>query len=510
MLAQLNNQPDYQQQLIEDIAGFEHDPHGFVLYAFPWGEEGTELADKAGPRDWQRDILLDIGERLSAGSLTTYEAIQIAVASGHGIGKSALVAWLLLWAMSTRANTKGVVTANTETQLKTKTWAELSKWHRLSITRDWFERTATALYSADPSYEQTWRIDMVPWSERNTEAFAGLHNEGRRVILVFDEGSGVPDGIWEVAEGALTDEDTEILWLAFGNPTRNTGRFRECFGRFKHRWTTYQIDSRTVEGTDKVQFGKWVEDYGEDHDFVRVRVRGVFPRAGSAQFIASDIIHDATAREVQYDKSAPVIVAVDVARFGEDESVIRTRVGRDARHWPAKKFRGLDTMQLAARVAEHCDGVRTALGRKPDALFVDGGGVGGGVVDRLDQLGYDVIEVQFGAKANDQRMYANKRAEMWGLMREWLATGVIEDDPDLCAQLASVEYSITPSGQFLLEKKDKMKDRGLSSPDDADALAITFAQPVAIRDVDYEPQGARSDARRGYSPYSNLGRSRGR
>lgn len=508
MLAQLNNQPDYQQQLVEDIAGFEHDPLGHVMFVYPWGEPGTELADKSGPRDWQRDILLDIGERLAAGSLTTYEAIQIAVASGHGIGKSALVAWIIKWALDTKIDTKGVVTANTETQLKTKTWAELAKWNRLSITHHWFEMTATALFSPDPDHERTWRIDMIPWSERNTEAFAGLHNEGKRVVLIFDEGSGIPDGIWEVAEGALTDEDTEIVWVAFGNPTRNTGRFKECFGRFKHRWSTKQIDSRTVDGTNKMQLDKWVDDYGEDHDFVRVRVRGVFPRAGTAQFIPSDIIHDATAREVQYDKSAPVIVAVDVARFGEDESVIRTRVGRDAKRWPAKKFRGLDTMQLAARVAEHCDGVRTALGRKPDALFVDGGGVGGGVVDRLHQLGYDVIEVQFGAQATDQRMYANKRAEMWGLMRDWLATGAIEKDSDLCAQLESVEYSITPSGQFLLEKKDKMKARGLSSPDDADALAITFAQPVAIRDVDYAPQGARSDARRDYSPYAKLSRSR--
>src|ERR1039458_1186404 len=88
----------------------------------------------------------------------------------------------------------------------------------------------------------------------------------------------------------MTDENTEIIWLAFGNPTQNTGRFRECFGKFKHRWKTFQIDSRTVEGTNKEQINKWIDDYGEDSDFVRVRVRGEFPRAGSSQFIASDVV----------------------------------------------------------------------------------------------------------------------------------------------------------------------------------------------------------------------------
>jgi len=502
----LNNRVDKQQELADEIMRFEHDPLGHVLFVYPWRESGTELAGKDGPREWQREILAEIGEGLVAGSLTVHDAIQIAAASGHGIGKSALVAWIIKWAMDTKIDTKGVVTANTENQLKTKTWAELAKWNRLSITSHWFEMTATALFSPDPDHERTWRIDMIPWSERNTEAFAGLHNEGKRVLLVFDEGSGIPDKIWEVAEGALTDEDTEIVWVAFGNPTRNTGRFKECFGRFKHRWSTKQIDSRLVDGTNKKQLDKWVADYGEDHDFVRVRVRGVFPRAGTAQFIPSDTIHDASIREVAYDKSAPIVVGVDVARFGEDESSIRTRVGRDAKKIPAKKFRGLDTMQLAARVAEHCDWIRATTGRKPDALFVDGGGVGGGVVDRLRQLGYDVVEVQFGAKATDSRMYANKRAEMWGTMRKALETISIENDPDLMGQLESVEYSITDKGQFLLEKKEKMKERGLSSPDDADALAITYAEPVQIRDVDYKPQGAQSGDRRGYSPYSNTSR----
>src|SRR6516162_4227623 len=224
-------------------AYFEKSPEGFVLTAFPWGREGV-LKDRT-LEDWQRKFLRSIGEGLK----TPEVAIREAAVSGNGVGKSTLVAWIILWALCTRADTRGVVTANTETQLKTKTWAELGKWFNLFIGRDSFYLTATALLPRASDRERTWRIDQVPWSEKNTEAFAGMHNKGKRLLLIMDEASAIPDIIWEVAEGALTDSDTEIIWLAFGNPTRNTGRFRECFGRFRHRCDVAHIDSRTVEGT---------------------------------------------------------------------------------------------------------------------------------------------------------------------------------------------------------------------------------------------------------------------
>jgi hypothetical protein len=373
---------DYEAELVEEVAGFTKDPLGFVMYAFPWGEPG-ELRDKDGPDAWQRELLEDVGE----GLLSIEQAIQQATASGHGVGKSALVAWLLLWAISTFEDTRGVVTANTESQLRTKTWAELSKWYRLCICRHWFRLTATALFALAPGHEKTWRIDAVPWSENNTEAFAGLHNEGRRIIVVFDEASAIPDVIWETTEGALTDANTEILWLAFGNPTRNTGRFRECFGRFRHRWGNRQVDSRTVAITNKEQIAQWVADYGEDSDFVRVRVRGVFPRAGSTQFISGDVVDEARARKPDEIQGAPLVLGVDVARFGDDQTVLCPRRGRDAKSMPWETLRGADTMQVAARVAEW---VRL---NRPVAVFVDGGGLGAGVVDRLRQLNVRVVDV---------------------------------------------------------------------------------------------------------------------
>ena len=493
--------------LADDLGEFANDPLGFVLYAFPWAEPG-ELADHEGPDDWQRVILGQIRD----GLLTANEAIQEAVASGHGPGKSALVAWLIIWAISTFPDTKGVVTANTEVQLRTKTWSEVSKWHRLFIGKHRFTLTATALYAADPDHEKTWRIDAIAWSERNTEAFAGLHNQGRRVVVFFDEASAIPDIIWETTEGALTDANTEIIWCAFGNPTRNTGRFRECFGRFRHRWKTHQIDSRTAKLTNKAQIAQWIADYGEDSDFVRVRVRGVFPRAGTMQFISSEIAELAMSSErwVEATVFDPLIMGVDVARFGDDASVIRLRRGRDARTIAAVKMRGVDTMTLAAKVNEEYERHR------PDAIFIDEGGVGGGVVDRCRFLRLPVVGIQFGGKADRSQEtasgplhYANKRAEMYGFMRDWLAGGMLDNDPEMLADLTGVEYGyrmLEGRDAIQLESKADMKKRGLASPDNADALALTFAYPVQPSDhtraiaatVGRQKNGLESE----YSPYS--------
>lgn len=194
-----------EEQLIEDIASFTHDPLGYAYYAFPWGEVGGELEEYNGPRQWQAEVLNEIGEHLR-NPKTRHQPLLLARASGHGIGKSAFISMIIKWGMDTCEDCKVVVTANTENQLRTKTWPEIAKWQRLSLTNNWFTCTKTAIYSNDPNHANAWRADAVPWSENNTEAFAGLHNKGKRIILVFDEASNIADLVWEVAEGALTDE----------------------------------------------------------------------------------------------------------------------------------------------------------------------------------------------------------------------------------------------------------------------------------------------------------------
>ena len=454
---------------------YRHDPLEWVRWAYDWGK--GELERHAGPRLWQSETLSEIGAHLQ-NEATRFQPLRIAVASGHGIGKSATIGMVVNWAMSTMKDTRIVITANTENQLRTKTWPEVSKWSKLSSTSHLWQVPAMSIYSSDPGAEKSWRGDAIPWSENNTEAFAGLHNEGKRIVLVFDEGSKIADKVWEVAEGALTDTNTEIIWLAFGNPTQNTGRFRECFAKQRHLWRTRHIDSRTVEGTNKEYLNELAETYGEDSDFVRVRVRGVFPRAGVSQFISGESIEQAQTRQLQFvDPGSPCILGVDIARFGDDQSVIRGRKGRDGRVIRPIKWRGMDTVFSAGKIAE------AITLYQPDAVFIDGGGVGGGVVDILKSRGFRVSEVNFGAAAKQVLKYANKRAEMWGDMRDWLATGVIDDDPQLADDMQAPEYGFDKDGRILLERKADMKKRGLASPDDGDALALTFAEPVQRTDM---------------------------
>lgn len=463
MVARLK--PDLENQLIEDLSSFSKDPVGWVYYSFEWGIGELEKFPN-GPDEWQLDILRLIGK----GVLTINEAIRIAIASGHGIGKSALVSLIILWAISTFEDTKGVVTANTATQLSTKTWAELAKWHRLFIGRDLFVLKKTSIHSVDPDHEETWRIDAIPWSDNNTEGFAGLHNQGRRIIVIFDEASAISDKIWEVVEGALTDADTEIIWAAFGNPTRNTGRFFDCFHKLKHRWKGRQIDSRTVRISNKLQIQEWIDDYGVDSDFVKVRVRGIFPNTSDRQFIPTSLVDAALGKhlnEMSYS-FAPVIIGVDPAFFGDDECVIYLRQGMMSKQLGVyRKIQ--DDFLLAGYVAGFQDEY------KADAVFVDMG-YGTGVVSAGRQMGREWVIVPFGGGPTKDQGYLNKRAEMWGEMKNWLKEGAaIPNDPVIAGELAAPEYMMNLQGKILLESKKDMKKRGLTSPGRADALALTFA-----------------------------------
>lgn len=406
---------------------------------------------------------------------------------------------------------RGVVTANTETQLRTKTWPELAKWYHLlqfACLREMFSLTATALHATEPGHERNWRVDAIPWSEQNTEAFAGLHNAGKRVLLLFDEASSIADGVWDTASGALTDNETELLWLAYGNPTRNTGRFYETIeGRFRNSWSHRAIDSRSVKRTNKGQLDAMIAAYGEDSDFVRVRVKGQFPRAGALQFIAGDIVDLAMERESQHTPSSAVIFGVDVARYGDDKSVLAVRQGRDARAIPWLEWGGPDVqrdlMRVAGDIAEH------ARKFAADAIFVDKGAMGAGLVDRLNQLGVrNVMPIDFGGKGGRVMVgeglsieAINKRTLMWASMREWLNAGTIPADNELRADLTGVEYGFgADQVAYQLERKVDMKKRGLASPDKGDALALTFAAPVeraGFRDVGRFP-------RRAYDPYAEL------
>jgi hypothetical protein len=347
----------------------------------------------------------------------------------------------------------------------------------MSIVRDHFDYQLTS-YKARAA-NNDWVIDAVPWSEHRSEAFAGLHAD--QVLIIFDEASLISDKIWEVTEGAMT---TRGLWVVCGNPTQKDGRFAQCFGKFRHRWIRMSVDSRDAKKSNKQQIQRWLEDWGESSDFFKVRVRGLPPSTSSTQLIPEDLVDSALNRRLERASiplTAPLLMGIDVARQGDDESVFvfrRSRIMYDE----VIRLRVPDTMQVASHAAMWINKIQ------PDTVFVDATGLGAGVFDRLVQLGYGgrCIEVHNGEKAQDEKVYENKRIENWVRMREWLKTAKLPTNhPDLRDELIGPEFGFSrKKDRMLLESKEDMKSRGLMSPNIADALSITFSELVPIRLTD--------------------------
>ena len=480
--------------LASDLGALSNDPYRAVLYGFPWGKEGTDLADSPGPRKWQREVLDYIGQHLR-NPATRYQPCQIAVSSGHDVGKSSLIAMVCWWALSTFDGCRGTITANTDNQLKTKTSPELAKWFRLAVNGSWFEKTVTSIkVSAEPTMREEWRMDLVPWSDENPAAAAGLHNKGKRLVLVFDEGSEIPSLIFEVGEGVTLDEHTEMVWLVCGNPTRNKGPFYDAvFGRARHRWKTWTIDSREVEGTNKTKLAQWEQDYGADSDFFRVRARGLPPVAESAQFIDQDLIDAAQKRRVVVLPDEPLVAGVDFAWGGADDNVIRFRCGLDAQSIKPIKIKGEFTRDPAVMVGKLADILSASyvvggVSRKLAMVFLDSAGIAAPVEARLRQLGHqNIVTINFGAHSPDTKS-AYMRDFMWAKLRDWLRDGAIDNDPGLAADLAGPCLVSDKQQRIKLEDKELMKKRGLDSPDDADALALTFAMTVAPKQPEPIPE----------------------
>ena len=466
------------------------DPEAFVLFSFPWNQPNTPLAKFRGPRKWQRETLRALAEHIKANrGKVDMDTLRMAVASGRGIGKSALVSWLILWMLTTRIGSSVVVSANSEAQLRSVTWGELSKWTAMLINSHWWEPSATKLTPAKwltdiverdlKKGTRYWAAEGKLWSEENPDSYAGVHNHDG-MMLIFDEASGIPDSIWSVGAGFFTENILDRYWLAFSNPRRNQGYFFECFHAKRDFWRGKQVDARTVEDTDKAVYEQIIAEYGSDSYQARVEVYGEFPSEGDDQFISPQLVNDAVARPRYNDETAPIILGIDPARGGADSTVIVVRQGRDIK--AIKRYQGEDTMAIVGRVIEAIEEY------KPVLAVIDEGGLGYGILDRLHEQRYKVVKgVNFGWKAKHQ-MYLNKRAELWGAMKEWLRSASIPDDRRFKSDLTGVMVKPTSSGVIQLESKKDMKARGLASPDAADALAVTFAFPVAHREYVEKPR----------------------
>jgi hypothetical protein len=415
-----------------------------------------------------------------------FDTLRMAVSSGRGIGKSALVGWLILWMLTTRIGSSVIVSANSESQLKSVTWAELIKWSAMLINSHWWEVSATKLVPAQWVCElverdlkkgtRYWAAEGKLWSAENPDSYAGVHNQDG-MMLIFDESSGIPNPIWEVGAGFFTENTPNRFWLAFSNPRRNEGYFFECFNAKRAFWNTRTVDARTVEDTDKAVYEQIIAEYGEDSSQAKVEVYGEFPSAGEDQFISPVLVQDAMVRPRWKDVTAPIVMGVDPARGGADSTVILVRQGRDI--VAIKRYSGEDTMAIVGRVIEAIEEF------KPIMTVIDEGGLGYGILDRLTEQRYKVRGVNFGSRAKQSIAFGNKRAEIWNDMRNWLKTASIPNDRQLKADLIGPMKRPNSSGTIFLEGKKEMRARGLASPDAADALAVTFSFPIAHRE--YRP-----------------------
>ena len=452
-----------------------NDPLLFAEACIDW-DAVPGVGEDAGPDQWQADFLETIRQEIDARREGKKKgAIRVAVKSGHGPGKGTLVAWLVLWWLTTRQDSRGIITANTQSQLLGRTWPEIAKWRGYCVLKDWVAWKATRIENV--MRPATWKVDAIPWSITRPEAFAGTH--ARHVMVIFDEASAIPDEIWEVAEGSLTTD--ECIFIAFGNPTRHTGKFRQCF--IEDNWLNMTVDCRYAKMTNKDQINEWIQRYGLDSDFVRVRVLGEFPAHPEGQFIPWPLVEEASRRDAAPLATAMIYLGLDVARGGGSKTVLVGRTGNSIRFM--RTWNVSDLMHVVSLVAEE-------LNRVPEenygGLAIDATGVGAGVYDRLKELKFpSLIPVFTGGKADDPERYANKRAQLWDKMREWLRTAILPKDSELIEQLTSITASYDNRGRLIMQKKDTMIAQGLPSPDKADALALTFAVTPCIYDARGRP-----------------------
>ena len=413
----------------------------------------------ATPYDYQEEFLNAIsdGER------------KMSVRSGHGTGKSTSASWAMLWFLLLRFPNKVVVTAPTSSQLFDALFAELKRWinelpphlqQLLTVKSDRVELTSAAseaFISARTSRAET------------PEALAGVHSEN--VLLVVDEASGVPEKVFEAAAGSMSGHSATTLLLS--NPTRSSGTFYESQTRMSKSWWTRRwscVDSPLVsdEFVEEMR-----ERYGEESNAFRIRVLGEFPMADDDTIIPFHLAHSATQRDIEMTPDIRPIWGLDVARFGTDKTALCKRYGNvvtDIEAW-----QGLDLMQTVGRVMAEYEALPSS--QRPKEILVDSIGVGGGVVDRLRELGAPVRGINVGEAPAMGKTYMNLRSELWFKTKGWLEdrSCKIPRDDQLVAELTGIRYAFTSSGKMKAESKDAMRKRGLKSPDLADALCLTMA-----------------------------------
>lgn len=501
------------------ILALRNDPVGFVAYVYPWGRAGTPFEKYSGPRKWQMEDLKRLADHVQEQAFRHENGLPLKVwkearSSGRGPGKSAKFGMVAHWHMSTRIGSTTIVTANTESQLRTRTFPEYANWFGAAINAHWFTSETMRIVPApwllelvrklpeegglgvDPKY---WFCQGQTWSEDNPNAFAGVHNP-YGLLLQMDEAAGIASEIWNVSEGFFTEQNPYRFWMAASQMRNRQGRFFDLFNdpQMGDGWDLRTLTTRGMEGVDQGVVEDQIKRYGQDSDFVRVEIDGLPPRTSEDQFIPWDAVRAAQQNALAQDYGEPLILGVDPAPRGK--TAWRFRQGRNARdccgaatfgHWLS-----LDNVQLAAKVAELNDKFN------PDAICIDFG-MGTGVIDilkRNNRIRHKLHEVKFGSSPSvKDGEFATHAAELWGRVRDWLPGAMIERDDGskgtLSFQLTNRgwKWSGREENKKILETKEDMQSRGVKSPDDGDALACTFEVNPARRDQRQVPQSRVAD-----------------
>lgn len=415
------------------------------------------------PDDWQCELLEAVANP---------EIRRVTCRSGHGVGKSSAVAMAAIWHVLMRVPSKTVVTAPTSAQLFDACFAEMKNIaKRLKPPFDDLLEIKSDRIELKSSPESTF-ISCRTSRQEQPEALAGVHSPS--TLLLADESSGIPESVFEAASGSMSGiHATTVLT---GNPTRNTGFFYDTHNRLKENWYTMHvscIDSKRVSD-DFVNDMK--NRYGEDSPAYHVRVLGNFPPSESDTVIPVSLIDHAMKNDIKVHEDTVSIWALDVARQGNDSSVLCKRQGPIIH--PLTVWNNLDLMQLTGAVKAEYDAV--SMSKKPVEIIVDSAGLGAGVLDRLRELGLPARGLNVAERSIQKETYINLRAELWFKCKSWLE-GMdvkIPHDDRLWAELAAPRYHFTSSGKIQVESKEAMKKRGINSPDRADAVCLSLANEM--------------------------------
>lgn len=451
----------------------------FVQKLREWREHPAQMVRElwgVRPDPWQEE------------ALEAYPHVaRLALKACKGPGKTAVLAWIAWNFMLTRRHPMIGATSVNGDNLRANLWTELARWRSgCELLESLFEMTKTEIFSRE--HRATWKLEARTWAKdadatQIGNALAGVH--AKYVMWLGDESGDYPDAIMPVMEGIFAGSPLEAHIIQAGNPLKLAGPLYRACTSAAALWRVIEItgDPDDPKRSSRISIEharEQIAQYGRDNPWVLVNIFGQFPPSSVNALLGPDDLSRAMGR--QYRDSdighAARVLGVDVARFGDDASVVFPRQGLIASM--PQVWRNVDTFQGAGGVAAK------ARDWKADAVFIDeSGGYGAGWIDAMRQLGHQPIGVQFAGRPNDMR-YANKRAEMYFLMADWIkSSGCLPQVPELTQALTQITYSFQRD-RLLLEDKAQLKTRIGLSPDHADALALTFAQPVMPKEQRFD------------------------